>query len=126
MNNETKAPTMAWHPETSESRIFNHPSEVPEGWLNTHPSNVSKEDAKPVSVSKEPVKPADADKVPMTRKEIAAALSDGGVAFDPKQSVKVLYTQLTEAVKTALTDSGVEFDPAADTKALLEKLPKPE
>lgn len=112
------APTMAWHPETGESKIFKHPSEVPEGWLDTHPDNVPK-------VVK-PAAPVADDKLPMTRKEIVAALTDGGLQFDAKAPVKVLYAQLTDAVKSALTDAGVEFDAAADTKALLEKLPKPE
>jgi hypothetical protein len=35
-------PTMAWHPETGENQIFDHPSEVPEGWLDTHPNNKPK------------------------------------------------------------------------------------
>lgn len=118
MSAAKQQPTMAWHPETGESKIYNHPSEVPEGWLDTHPDNVPK--------APKPAPSPVEDKLPMTRKEIVAALTEGGLQFDPKAPVKVLYAQLTDAVKSALTDAGVSFDDAADTKALLEKLPKPE
>lgn len=108
-------PTMAWHPETGENQIFNHPSEVPEGWLDTHPSNVK------AAVKQEGNKP-----LSMTRKEIVAALNDGGLSFDNKAPVKALYAQLTDAVKAVLTEAQVQFDPNADTKDLLALLPKPE
>src|SRR5581483_9866922 len=112
MTNTKSAPTMAWHPETGENRVFPHPSEVPEGWLDTHPSNASKAAE---GGDKNP-----GDKLPMTRKEIVAALNDGGISFDKQAKTSALYAQLLDAVKSALTEAGVEFDVNADAKVLLE------
>lgn len=109
-------PTMAWHPETGENKVFNHPSEVPAEWLDTHPSN------KPKEVEKAPA----AKPEPMTRDEIVAALSDGGVEFDDKSKTKVLAEILRKSVIAALTSAEVEFDADASTKDLLAKLPSPE
>lgn len=125
------APTMAWNPEKLEeggyeSRTFNHPSEVPEGWLDTHPEHPSlKVPVKPPGViNPKGSKAPEAAKVPldMTRKEITAALDEGGVKYDPQAKVADLYPLLTENVKKALLEAEIEFDPNAGTKALLALL----
>lgn len=106
-------PTMAWHPETGENKIFNHPSEVPEGWLDTHPSNVAKAE-----------KPAAFKDAPMSKEEIVAALTAGGVQFDANAKPKALQGVLREAVTKALTAAEVSFDANASTKELLSLLPE--
>lgn len=102
-------PTMAWHPKTGENKIFNSSSEVPEGWLDTHPNNVAEKSAPD-----------------MTRKEIIAALSSGGIQFDERANKETLYEVLTDAVKKALTEAEITFNPALTTKQLLDLLPSPE
>lgn len=108
-------PTMAWHPETGENKIFNHPSEVPEGWLDTHPSNVAKAE-KPATVA---FKDA-----PMSKDDIVAALTAGGVQFDANAKPKALQGVLREAVIKALTAAEVAFDADKSTKELLSLLPE--
>ena len=115
-------PAMKWDPVTKESRVFNKASEVPDGWLDTHPDNLENM-PQPV---KAPEVQAKAVPLPLTRKEMVQALQDGGIPFDPASKVDVLYAILTEAVKKFLTDADIAFDPAADTKVLLGLLPKPE
>lgn len=125
------SPTMAWNPEKLaeggyESRTFNHPDEVPEGWLDTHPEHPSlKVVAKPPGVInvKGSGAPLKAPPLDMTRKEITAALDQGGVQYDAQAKVADLYPLLTESVKKFLTEAEIEFDPAAGTKALLALLP---
>lgn len=114
------APTRAWHPQTGESQVFNHPSEVPEGWLDTHPDNIKKDAPKAAEVKN------DGEKLSMTRKELVEALAAGGIEHDPKAPVKVLDGVLREAAIAFLTDAKVEFDAKADTKTLVGLLPKPE
>lgn len=113
-------PAMKWHPETGEARAFTKAGDVPDGWLDTHPNNISVVD-KAAANNKDVVgKPVP---LPLTRKEMVAALQQGGIAFDPAAKVDVLYAVLTEAVKKFLTDAEIEFDPALDTKALLALVP---
>lgn len=107
---EKFAPVMAWHPETGENRIFNYPSEVPADWLDTHPNNVVKPKADP----------------DMTKDEIMAALTEGGVQFDPKAKTKVLAATLRSAVEKALVSAEIDFGPDQPTKELLALLPPPE
>jgi len=109
-------PALKWHPENGECRLFHSEASVPKGWLDQHPRNL-----KPESV--DPAAPAP---LPMTRKEIVDALNNGGISYDPKAKVSVLYDQLTVAVKEALTTADISFDDDADTKELLALLPTPE
>lgn len=122
MSKDPNYPAMKWHPHTGENRVFHKSGDVPEGWLDTHPANVdsvTKEvEAAPPSVLKAPLD--------MTRKEIVAALTEGGITFDPASKVVVLYELLTAEVNRVLTEEGIEYDPTAGTKKLLEILPKPE
>lgn len=115
-------PTMAWHPESGESKIFNHPSEVPADWLDTHPSNKPKEEA----AQEEAPAPEVFKDVPMSKVEVVAALTAGGVQFDASAKTKALQAVLREAVTKALTDAEVEFDANLPTKELLALLPDPE
>lgn len=111
-------PTMKWHPETCESKIFNHPSEAPADWLDTHPSNAAKvEKAAAVPVFKD---------APMSKDEITAALTAGGISFDASAKAKALQPVLREAVTKALDEAEVEFDANLSTKELLALLPDPE
>lgn len=118
------SPTMAWEPKTGESKIFNHPDDVPAGWLDTHPDNLASV-TKP-EPDKAPDAPTKAAPLPLTRKEMVKALQDGGIAFDPAAKVDVLYSVLTEAVQKFLITAEIEFDPALDTKALLALVPPTE
>lgn len=115
---EKHLPTMAWHPESGESQIFNHPSEVPSGWLDSHP-----EDPKRPKAEKSAPALKDA---PMSKDEIVAALTAGGVPFDATAKAKALQPVLREAVTKALTEAEVKFDETLPTKELLALLPNPE
>jgi hypothetical protein len=98
MTERKSLPTMAWHPETGENQIFDHPSEVPEGWLDTHPNN------KPKGAKEAKAPAPDAFKdAPMSKDEIVAALTAGGVQFDANAKPKALQGVLREAVVKALT-----------------------
>ena len=123
MTKDPNYPAMMWHPKTCESRVFYQAGDVPKGWINTHPNNLA------VAVNQEAESEAPAaDKAApdMTRKEIVAALTDGGIPFDPASKVVVLHELLITEVKRVLTEAEIEFDAASPTKALLELLPKPE
>lgn len=127
MTKDPHYPAYKWHPETGEQKLFTKAGDVPQGWLDTHPSNLSEDDkARLADAAKAPEAQTKAAPLSLTRKEVVKALQDGGIQFDPAAKVDVLYAILTEAVKKFLTEAEVEFDPAADTKALLELLPKPE
>lgn len=119
-------PAMKWHPQTAENRIFHKAEDVPEGWLDTHPKNVTAAEEVEKTAYKPAVKAPAAKSIPMDRKEILAALADGGVTPAKNASNAQLYSQLQDALKLALTEMGKEFPADADAKALLELLPKPE
>jgi hypothetical protein len=111
-------PVMAWHPETGESHVYPSEANVPVGHLPHHPKDASKA---------MPVKAKDAaDQTNMTRAEIAAALTAGGVSFNPNAKHKELASVLREAVIKAITDAEVMFDPDLSTKQLMELLPPAE
>lgn len=109
-------PGMRWHPQTGESRVFDKAEDVPEGWINTHPASLPAEAA-----------PAGADETAslnMTRKEIVAALEEGGIQFNPRHGVKALYALLVENLKKALTEMDVPFNAdTTDAKELLGLFP---
>lgn len=123
MSKDPNYPAMKWHPQTAENRVFQKAGDVPEGWLDTHPANVDNVSKQEVEVTPPAVLKAPLD---MTRKEIVAALTEGGITFDPASKVVVLYELLTAEVNRVLTEEGIEYDPTAGTKKLLEILPKPE
>src|SRR5690242_2512216 len=97
-------PIMAWHPETGEAQVYASEANVPEGHLPHHPKDANK-----AAAVKEKEAAAQPD---MTRDEIVAALTAGGVTFNPKAKQKELATVLREAVTKALVESGV--DPVPD------------
>lgn len=127
------APTMKWHPETGEATTFNHPSEVPAGYVDTHPNNLSEADRKaavealnkPAAVVVTPAVP-DKSGLCLTRKEIAAELSEGGIQFAKNEPTQALYDKLMAALKEHLTIAEVPFHEDADAKALLALVPPPE
>ena len=108
-------PTMAWDPETGDAQVYNHPSEVPEGFLDAHPNHPKFKPAPAAEPGSE-----------MTRAEVIAALKSGGVSFNPAAKQAVLYELLTVAVKKALDATKVKYDPALPTKQLLALLPDTE
>lgn len=122
MSKDEFYPAYKWHPENAEQRLFHKAGDVPEGWLDTHPANLANV-TKPEAEKAPAAEPA---KLDMTRKEIVAALADGGIKFDPASKVAVLYELLKTEVKRVLVDAEIEFEADAGTKALLELLPKPE
>lgn len=115
-----KFPGMRWHPVTGANQVFQSAEEVPEGYLDYHPSNPP-EGAKEAETVKET-----ATALPMSREEIVKELSDGGIAFKANAKTEKLYSLLVEAVKTHLTASEIEFPETANGPELLALVPKPE
>lgn len=111
MSKDPNYPAMKWHPVTAEARTFTAPEDVPEGWLDTHPSNLPPKPAEPVP--------------PMTRDEIKAALDKLQVQYAKNAGDAKLYGLLDEAAREDLTAAGIEFDPHANTATLLALLPEP-
>lgn len=135
MHKDPSYPAMKWHPETAESRVFHKSEDVPEGWLDEHPSNVPKEVAKPtpkVAVTAAPkpvkaaeVKSAEPTSLPMTREEMKAELQAGGIPFAPNAKDQTLYDALKKGVQEFLTGAGVAFPPDADVPALIALAKQP-
>lgn len=109
-------PAMKWHPETGEAKTFVAPEDVPEGWLDIHPSNLP--EPAPVAASKV-VSPADSAALPMTREEMKAELSAGGIPFASNAKDATLYAALKKGVQEFLTGAGVAFPADADVPALI-------
>lgn len=105
-------PSMRWHPETGEMAVYNAPHEVPEGWLDTHPNNVSK-----VKKAEKPA--AEANLLPMTKAEIVKALTDGGIPFKPQTGAKGLYALLDTALRAHLAAEKIEVPEGANVPALM-------
>lgn len=116
MSEPAKFPGMRWHPETGVPQVFQKAEEVPDGYLDYHPSNLP-----------ESVKLAiEASTLPMTREAIVAELTDGGIAFKTKAKTEVLYATLLDALKVHLVASEIEFPENATGPELLALVPKPE
>lgn len=107
---DPKFPGMRWHPETGENRIFNSAAEVPDGWQDRHPADTA--DAKPAP-------PPTANPLPMSKAEVKAALTAGGIAFEPRLGHKALYEILVVSLKEHLTAAGIEFPADATAPQLL-------
>lgn len=119
MSKDPNFPAMKWHPATGEMRVFTKADDVPEGWIDTHPCNITAD-----AVGKAPTAPT--SNLSMKRKQVVRALTDGGIDFAADASHADLYALLVEKLQATLTEAEIAFDPAADAAALLELLPKPE
>ena len=112
--NTFKGPTYRYGPN-GEAKIFNDSNDVPEGWLDHHPTPA---EAAEIAV----IVPGASAAIPMTREEIIAALEGGGIGYKRNAGTKALYDQLTVKVKEHLVEREIAFPAGADTKALLELL----
>lgn len=110
-------PVVMWHPETREPTTFDHPDDVPAGYLD-HPAAAP---AKPV-----PDEAETAVTLPLNRKEIRAELDEAGITYDKSAKTGDLYTVLVDALKAHLNEAEVEYPADADAKALLALVPKPD
>jgi hypothetical protein len=117
MPKDQKPHYMRWHPETGEPAIYHSEADIPAGHLDHHPADPNH--AKPAPVKPEKPAKVDPEYGGMTRKEIRAALNDGGVAYDKSADTEELLKVLDDKVRAVLTEQGREFDPNASTKALL-------
>lgn len=126
--NTKPAPTMAWHPETGKSKVFNHPDEVPVGYVDTHPNNLEPADRQAAIAKLKAEKAAGrvAPAKPLTRKEVVAALTEGGITFDGRADTAALDNVLGDALKAHLAAAEVEYPSDANTRELLALVPKPE
>lgn len=125
MPSRKSMPIMKWHPETGKSQIFDHPDDAPAGYVDEHPNNMEPADRK-AAVAKlrnEKKTKGEAPK-PLTRKEVIASLTDGGIEFDGNAETPALEKTLADALKVHLTEAGVEFEADADTRTLLTMVPK--
>lgn len=119
----------AWfYGPNGESEIFQHPADVPEGWLddpNKHGANLSKEP------------PKGAEPPPLSRGDIMAALKERGIRVDVKLPTKALYDQLVAAtppevdtvppitrdeIVAALKERDVEVNDELSDAALFDQL----
>jgi sugar lactone lactonase YvrE len=129
MNAQRKnAPVMKWHPETGKSKVFDHPDDVPAGYVSEHPNNLEPADRKAaIAKLKAEKKAGKVEKAePLTRKEIIAALTDGGLPFDGNAETVDLDKALSDALKEHLQAAEVLYPSDADTRELLTLVPKPE
>lgn len=99
MSKQFEGPTYRYDPETGEGRVFTDAADVPKGWLDHVPA-----------------------RKPITREEIIAALTDGGIKFDAKAKTEALLELLVKSVHATLDESKTEFDPKADVRDLLHLL----
>lgn len=118
-------PAMKWHPQTGEATVFNKSQDVPDGYLDEHPDNLSGT-ARAEAVAAAAVKPPASDELCLTREEIMAELHESGLSYKKNTPTKALYDMLVEALKEYLAENEVEFPADADAKALLALVPKPE
>lgn len=121
-------PTMMWHPETGKPTTFDHPDDVPAGYVDTHPQNLEPAERK-AAIAKlrvEKKTKGAPEAKPLTRKELVAALTEGGIEFDGNAETAALDKTLADAIKAHLTEAEVEFEADADTRTLLSMVPKPE
>lgn len=116
-------PAMMWHAVTGEVGLFTKAEDVPEGYIDTHPLNL----ANVAQAAAEVVVSAPATALSMTRKEIVAALDQGGIQFNPRAKAVELHDLLVAKVKEVLTNMELEFDDACtDAKTLLGLIPPSE
>lgn len=113
----TKYPGWRWDPSTGESRVIVTAEDLPDGWLDHHPAHDGPVAAAPAHDDT----PAPAI---MTRDEITAALTAGGVTFHQSVSTSKLYAKLCEALRNVLTGRNIAFAPDADGRALLALVTK--
>lgn len=114
MSKDKNYPAYKWHPQTGDAKIFESASEVPEGWLDTHPANLK-------NVTTDAPK---SDELPMSRDEIKDALKAGNIEFVSNAKTPALYALLVENLQSHLKDAGVEFPENATAPELLALVPK--
>lgn len=101
-----------WNPENGESKVFDSPeAREAEGWLDHHPLDEDKGGVGSVNA------PEAEDS--LSRDEIVAALTEGGIAFNKKAATKTLAETLDSSLRAALKARNVEFEEKASTRDLL-------
>lgn len=135
-NVDPNYPAMRWDPATGESDVFQTEGDVPDGWLDHHPSDEAKGGAglkAPVvqhaasggrrrggkAATKDVDDLGSADDTLMTREEIVAALDEGKVRYNKEASDEDLLAQLVAALKGVLSKQGKPFAGDASPRALL-------
>lgn len=103
-------PAMKWHPETGVAAVFHTPHDVPEGYLDQHPSSLEKTPA---------VKPSTPGALPMTKAEIVAALKAGAIEYPATAGAKALYDLLDKTLREHLTANNIPIPENANVPALL-------
>jgi hypothetical protein len=107
---------MLWNAATGEAQVFANDENPGPDWLDHHPED-------PAHASEAPAgKPAKVKQ--MTKAELAAALTSGGIAFDPSAKVAELDALLGEKLRAALTANGTEFAADATTSELWDQVNK--
>lgn len=127
-SNRKDAPVMKWHPETGKPHTFAHPDDVPAGYVDEHPNNLEPAARKAAVAKLKAEKKAGRveQSKPLDRKEVVAALTEGGIQFDGNAETADLDKILADALKEHLTAAEVEFPSDANTRDLLALVPKPE
>lgn len=81
-----------------------------------HPDNAPKVEAKAPAPG--------ANELPLSKDEVVAALSEGGITHNPNKSHAKLYSLLLAAVKAALDEAAIAYDAAeTNVKTLMALLP---
>lgn len=127
----TDYPAMKWGPN-GERKLFQNAAEVPAGWTDNPESLPKAAPAAAKPVAKPPAKAPPALKVvppaplaPLTRDQVSAELTAGGVAFQPLAPLPELTELLVASLQTHLTDSKIAFPADADVHALLALVKSP-
>lgn len=112
-------PKMRWDPVTGENQTFTDDESAPEGWLDHHPLDPAHKAGPTPAPEPEPVVPVAAPDAPLTKKELVAALTEGGIVFDKGAEAADLDAVLRDALTAALTAAKVDFELKASTRELL-------
>jgi len=145
--NVTEYPKMLWGPN-GERQLFTSAAEVPAGWGTLSPEDkvaatleadkaeaatkaaaevaafqatgaIATAKATKLAAKLEAEKAAVVVPLPLTRQQIGAALTQGGVEYQPLAPMSELDALLVASLETHLTDVGVSYPEGSDSRALL-------
>lgn len=142
MTKDHAYPAMKWHPKTGETRVFNAASDVPDGWIDTHPDNVKNVTESTADTAGSPEAKARAEKSafpamlwhPETGESRvfhkAGDVPEGWLDTHPDnvknlpkaekaaQTKPVPLSMTRKEMVQALQDGGISFDPASKVDVL--------
>lgn len=122
-----------WHEKSGDMIILEDHEETPKGYINTHPDNLALQkgnvepnkpgegpkDKRPINVPIKDQSTGEPGDKPLTRTEIIAGITAGGMNYNPKAPTVSLEKSLHQALAEVMVERGLENVDKMSTRQMM-------